>query len=156
MQQKVTGNKSPNWAFMSRTVIYDLRQKDKVYLNRLRIVATPWFGVFVHRIMLPDNDRDPHDHPWNFWSFIIRGHYAEDVWEATNKVPTMATIKERKRWSFHGMRMHSAHQIFEISSDLTTLVFTGPRKRVWGFWTKDGFITWDKYEKGLGPDPFDS
>ncbi len=57
---KVVGKRSPRWAIWARMTI---PCKDGLlYLTRLRVVATPWFGVYVHDIHEDDGDRDPHDH----------------------------------------------------------------------------------------------
>jgi hypothetical protein len=50
------------------------------YLVRLRIVQTPWFGIYLHDIHEDDGDRDPHNHPWSFLSFVLRGYYTERVY----------------------------------------------------------------------------
>src|SRR5262249_22689414 len=47
------------------------------YMIRWRLIETPWFGVFFHRILRDDADRHLHDHPWPFVSVILRGGYFE-------------------------------------------------------------------------------
>lgn len=66
-------NPSPRWAFMKRHDIPDLQNPGNTYLRRWRIIQTPWFGVFLHRIYLNDNDREVHDHPWNFTTITDDG-----------------------------------------------------------------------------------
>jgi hypothetical protein len=159
---KATGQKSPRWAVWQRFEIPDRNEPDRVYLRRLRIVQTPWFGVYLHHIFLPDNDRDPHDHPWPFASFVLRGGYTERVWRNPNRrrdeeTDALAVTKTHRRWSLHRVSTDVAHQIVQVAPGLKTLVFVGPRVRQWGFWTEQGFVAWTEYDQaGLGPDPFDS
>ena len=62
------------WKFFKVKKIY--REDGKLYLWRLYILRTPWFGVMLHKIM--DDDPDClHDHPWSFVSFILKGGYEE-------------------------------------------------------------------------------
>lgn len=152
--QQVTGQRSPRWAFMSRMAIASKVTPGETYLDRLRIVQTPYFGVYLHWIHEPDSDRDPHDHPWNFGSFILKGGYTERVWEE----PALGTQDYkgyRRKWgqfSWHKMDTVSAHKIEQISKPLVTLVLVGRRTRNWGFWQQTDypsqarFVTWQNYE----------
>jgi hypothetical protein len=38
-----------------------------------------WFKVVLHRLHAPNWHEKCHDHPWDFWAFIIRGGYLEMV-----------------------------------------------------------------------------
>lgn len=134
---------STRWAFFRWFDIPSAVDPEFVYLRRFRVVQTPWFGVYVHWIYETDSDRYPHDHPWKFWSLILRGGYAELVYDSPGADPTP------KMWppgSFHIMPTDHAHQITDISAPLVTLVFTGSRVREWGFWSPNGFIPWRKFD----------
>src|SRR6266404_3883909 len=37
-------------------------------------------GLFLHVIHRNDDDRDPHTHPWNFTSLILKGGYLDEQW----------------------------------------------------------------------------
>jgi hypothetical protein len=37
-------------------------------------------GIFLHVIHRNDDDRDPHDHPWDFTSVILKGGYVDEQW----------------------------------------------------------------------------
>lgn len=122
------------------------------YLKRLRIVQTPMFGFYIHWINLPDEDRDPHDHPWKFISIVLRGGYKESVYTTRKQI----YYNEHKRFSVHKMGTEKAHQITKLQPRTVTLIFTGKRSREWGFWTEQGWVPWREYNKGkgYGPDPF--
>lgn len=143
---------SPRWAFLKWFDIPDRENPDLVYLRRLRIVQTPLFAIYIHWIYLPDTDRDPHDHPWNFWSLILRGGYTERLHKKSGE----QVLNAWYRGSFHKMSITHAHKITELIPGTVTMVVTGPRHRTWGFWTEEGFVKYMDYDKaeGYGPDPF--
>ena len=141
------GTPSTLWAFMDG---FQVRKGDTPYLDRLRVVQTPLFGVFLHRIHQPDVDRDPHDHPWPFLSFVLSGGYTERIWaDKKRRRNDLHSLEFRRgRWSLHRMRADRAHRILSVEDQLWTLVLTGPRKRDWGFWTNDGLVLWRDYLAG--------
>lgn len=123
-------NRSPRWAFFSKFVIPNLDNPDETYLTRYRIIQTPWFGIFVHRMDGPDSRATLHDHPWTFTSFVLRGGYIERRWD-----PLKMEVNEehRVRW-FNRMPLRAAHSIRTLLRYPTwTLVLTGRRVRTWGF-----------------------
>jgi hypothetical protein len=127
---------SPRWAFMRRRKI---GTDDDVYLDRVYVIQTPWFGIMFHRIFRPDNQRDLHDHPWSFLSFVLRGSYVEDTPNGLRRV----------RW-WNWKRAEDRHSIREVSRrPVWTLVFTGPKRRTWGFWIDGGtrFVKWTEYAR---------
>lgn len=149
---------SPRWAFWKWFDIPDRVDPSKVYLRRLRIIQTPRGAVYLHWIFMADGDRDPHDHPWNFWSLVIRGGYLEKLLG----IPLITrvgevTYPEWGKWSFRKMPRGKAHSILTVQPGTITLVFTGKRSSTWGFYTKQGFVPFDQYDgMNAGPDPFDS
>lgn len=151
---------TPKWAFMRWYRIYS-PDGNELYLKRLRIIQTPLFALYLHWIYLPDDDRDPHCHPWNFWSFIVKGGYVEHLWKRIedrvygNALDVGINIWQRK--SFHKMSIEHAHQIVSLARTPTiSFILTGRRSRDWGFWTKEGYVPRSQYGRaeGHGPDPF--
>lgn len=149
------------WSVWRTMEIMDRTHPDQVYLKRLRIIQTPLFGLYVHWIYLPDNDRDCHDHPWNFWSFVARGAYAEYVRTDPLEWPKQSH-NVHQRFSLHRMTVEKAHKITYVEPGTITVLLIGRRTRDWGFWTDKGWVHWREYntEAGkptaYGPDPFDS
>jgi len=141
MAEVAGGTRSGRWAFLEG---FDIGAEGDPYLDRLRIVQTPWFGIYLHHIHRPDADRDPHDHPWTFASLVLAGSYEETVWPDKRCRYTYVTRK-RRRFTVARTRLKSAHMITRIDGLLWTLVLTGPRRHHWGFWTPDGFTEWEKY-----------
>lgn len=134
---------SSRWGVMRRMT---LRRADgRAYLDRLRIVQTPWFGVYLHRMDAPDPGRDLHDHPWPFITCVLSGGYTEyradlrdagllaDRAESTGRLP--GRIERRYPWRPRRMRLDEAHTIVVLHKVPTwTLVLTGRRVRNWGFY----------------------
>jgi hypothetical protein len=144
----VIGSRSPRWAFMSRMVIPSKRpeaHEGDFYLSRLRILQTPWFGILLHHIGEPDNERDPHDHPWNFVSFIVKGGYREELHIYMGLLMHQRFFRYWKRFTWHKMDIEKAHRIIEVDPGTITLIFTGRRSREWGFWTPSGWVKWNEY-----------
>jgi hypothetical protein len=134
------------WAFWQWSDIPSCVNEGFVYLRRLRVIQTPWFSVLIHWIHEADVGRWPHDHPWVFWSWILRGYYQEDYWPDTSWMyrQKLGPIPQVwKKWSLHKMPYESAHKITYASEGLTTLVITGRRRRAFRFWTDERPVRWD-------------
>lgn len=133
------GNKS--WAFWRWC---DIRTNGEIYLTRLTLLKTPWFGLKLHWIRKPDPDRDLHDHPWWFASLVLRGGYDELV----NEYPWDTSMTKRKavRW-FNYKNTVSGHRIIAVKPKTLTLVFTGPKAKSWGFYNDEtgDFTDWRNY-----------
>lgn len=134
------------WAFWQWADIPSHVNPGQVYLRRLRVINTPWFGVFVHWINEADTGRHPHDHPWGFYSWVVRGGYWEEVWPTWKhhslEIPPLQYA--HRRGSIHRMGIEAAHKIVLVTEGLTTIVFAGKRQRKFCFWTPEGKIPWDK------------
>lgn len=139
----------PDFAFMRVQRIPAL--DDSLYLWRLRILETPWFGIYLHRIFRSDSDRELHDHPWPFVSFVLRGYYLEEV--PLRRQPfafggvRRATANEIRRvqW-FNFKRATDFHRISFLSRrQVWTLVVRGLRARGWRFQTDDGYLDHDEW-----------
>lgn len=145
------------WNFMSWADIPDARNITQVYLRRLRILQTPWFALYLHFIYESDADRDPHDHPFTFWSFIVKGGYTERIWDVVPGVmAAFQPLREKtwKRFSLHKMGQRQAHMIDRLEPGTITLVFCGPKtgNGRWGFYTDYGttgssFVPWAQYNR---------
>lgn len=122
---KVTGatGKSKRWQFMTVFRIGD-------YLTRLRIVQTPAFGIYLHKIKRPDKDQGIHDHPWSFVSIILLGSY----YELRRNPVTMEKEVKFHRW-LNVVRKHDQHRILRLTRPTVwSLMLVGRRYRTWGYW----------------------
>ena len=145
-----------NWRRWGLLSGIDIGTEGDPYLDRLRLIETPLFAVFLHHIHRPDLDRDPHDHPWWFASWVICGRYTELI-RPDKTDPARGIWRERERGSLRCLSRKSAHRIVSIGRPLWTLVITGPSHGTWswGFWLDDrSFLRWDKYLSANGHEEY--
>lgn len=130
-------------------VILD-RLDNEPYLERYYVFLKDrsWFpfNIFVHKFLKSDPD-DVHDHPWPFFTVILKGGY----WEWT---PTFNSkgekIAEIGKWhgagSFRTAGANTYHRI-ELDPDIEcwTLFMPGRKKRDWGFLVKNKWVQWEQY-----------
>lgn len=117
--------------------------RDTVYMTRvfltpkippvpaLRIQGGQWYLHVFHR---EDLDRDPHDHPFPFWTLPLNMGYTEDVYNPDSQCWTSVRVP-RWRWSYR----HATHCHRVVATDsgrwpLVTIVYRGHTERRWGFW----------------------
>jgi hypothetical protein len=126
----LAANRSPKWAFMEKFVVPNFDTDSETYLTRWRLIQTPWFGIYLHRIGTPDSRPTLHDHPWDFTALVLRGGYIERRLD-----PMTMQVNEEHRIRFvNRMRTHDAHAITRLFRVPTwTLVFVGARRRTWGY-----------------------
>ena len=94
------------------------------------------FNIFVHKFLKSDPD-DLHDHPWGYFTFILRGGY----WEYTPK---------GKFWRGAGhFRVNSANSLHRIEVEpgvsAWTLFIPFAKKREWGFIKKGKWVQHEQY-----------
>lgn len=135
---------------------------ETVYLVRYIVFKSRLGCIYIHRFMRTDAD-DPHDHPWNFWTYVISGGYVERyydkskpnkdetkytsfwTWNANRREP--GSLAYRKATDIHVVKTDKERAMDEIKDAPYTLCLMGPRIRDWGFWTEDGakFQDWRSY-----------
>lgn len=114
---------------------FDIGLDGSVYLRRYKLVRSRWFNLYLHEILRSDADACFHDHPWWFWTLILRGGYVEHL-------PKGSFLRRPGRLYFRPARW--AHRL-DLHRPAWTLVLTGPRRRRWGFHTRDG---WHPFRQG--------
>lgn len=118
-----------------------LRRADgAVYLDRWGL-GTRLCGVYLHRMTAPDPGLDLHDHPWWFCSLILRGGYTEACAEARRELSDGGHgFRTWRRGSVHSLGLDVCHRIIDIEKPTWTLIFRGPVRRTWGFYTPEGWV----------------
>lgn len=103
-----------------------------LHFRRWRILSTPWFGVYIHRIYKADDDKYLHDHPWDYWSMVLTGSYNEET--ETSPRPGHGKENMLVPGSCNSRRGEQFHKIKSLNSkSVTTLFITGKRRRDWGY-----------------------
>jgi hypothetical protein len=115
-----------------------------VYLRRRRIVQTPWFGVYHHRIFREDQDRHLHSHPWPFLSAVLTGGYREVV--AMPAGDAVESVLTHRAGRIHRFPDGMVHKIVHVEPGTRTLVLVGRRRESWGFYVPGrGIVPWRTY-----------
>ena len=101
------------------------------------VFETKWFSVRLHKWMGPDDLRNLHDHPWDYWAMVIKGGYTERL-EDLNfywMLPWKPVYRKAER----------KHAVEPFTYPTWSILLTGPEKREWGFWVKGKFRKRNKY-----------
>lgn len=108
----------------------EIHKPEGLYLRRFYL-SPRWswvpFMIFLHNIRL-DDDRNMHDHPWDFWSFILLGCYREWYMRAGKLLMRMAPAGTLLR-----NKAEHVHRV-EIVRPVWSLVIAFRPRRMWGFW----------------------
>ena len=99
------------------------------------------FNVFLHKFIKSDPD-DLHDHPWSYFTLIIRGGY----WEWVPNAAGGTVAKWRGPGHFRTSKAESFHRIeIDPGVDTWTLFVPFVKIRDWGFLLKGEWIAHEKY-----------
>lgn len=154
-----------NWLRLSFEPDFVIGGHDRPYLLRWWIVPrNKWFNVYLHQILRDDDDRALHDHPWNNCSVILSGRYREVTlypqplqsiasmqkqWSPSEQITTWNWPKcshIREAGSITRRKAEHPHRLELIDGKpCWTLFISGPRRREWGFHTKDGWVHWKDF-----------
>lgn len=122
-----------------------------VYMRRFIFLLPFGLGTIrLHHIVRSDDDRHLHDHPFDFVSFLLSGDYVETTpltWAPGRKYePGVDPTKTRAwpRFSIVRKRAEDLHCL-SLKRPVWTLVFSGPKRRDWGFATERGWISNHEY-----------
>ena len=104
------------------------------------------FNVFLHNFHKGDPD-DVHDHPWPYFTLILKGGYYEWIPQFNSEgIKTCEIGKWRGPGHFRFCSANSYHRIeLDPGVDCWTLFMPGPQKREWGFLVKNKWVHNDKY-----------
>lgn len=111
-------------------------------MYRRTLVSHRWVKILWHRFVPNSHDRDPHDHPRSFVTFVLRGSYLDD--SPTGGMDLVSAPAIRFRRATH------AHVTYVGPEGCTTLVVMGPLERPWGFIRDGRWWGWRRYEREFG------
>ncbi|WP_235631105.1 hypothetical protein [Mycobacteroides abscessus] len=125
------------------------------YLLRWYVIPrNRWLNIYLHKFLRDDDDRALHDHPWWFVSLMLWGQYVEvtDEGRSVRSAPEPWRLfwgdrplafrrgTWRHRVELVPVATHSNQFIARRDQrklPCWTLIVTGRRVRLWGFWCKD-------------------
>lgn len=98
------------------------------------------FNIFIHKFHKGDPG-DVHDHPWPYFTLILRGGYYEWVPQFVDGLMIGQIRKWRGPGHFRFCNAKSFHRI-ELKEGVTpwTLFMPGPQTREWGFLVNNKWI----------------
>lgn len=129
------------------------------------------FAIRLHRWYADDDHRAPHDHPYWFWTFVLRGGYVDiayDVDENGGCTVSDAQIMGRsrreriapglglgrgRRWAYRPAE--HLHSVQRVLPNTWTLLISGRPFRRWGFQIGGKKLMRDKYFAVHGHHPCD-
>lgn len=94
------------------------------------------FSLRIHHIVRPDEDRHPHDHPFNARTWILRGGYEEVRLVPMDDLPGFDRMVEFSRLPGDTATLghNQYHRITKLyGGEAVTLFAFGPYKGQWGF-----------------------
>jgi hypothetical protein len=101
----------------------------------------PWFpwSARVHQILRRDLFPEPHDHPVNARTFILKNHYVEERDEG---------LYWREAGDSAAIKFGEFHNIVHVPPDgVWTLFILGPKKGGWGFRINGVKVPWREHLK---------
>lgn len=97
-----------------------------------------WVGrILVHHFVRSDADRELHDHPWPFFSLILRHGYIEETEAGLTYIRPWRIIYRPANWR------HRVH--VQPGKTPWTIIFTGHKERTWFFWRDGVAIPWREF-----------
>ncbi|WP_200955643.1 hypothetical protein [Massilia sp. Root418] len=98
-------------------------------------------SIRIHHIVLPDQDRDLHDHPWNARTIVLKGGYTEARRE--NRVYHLYT---RLAGDTATLKYGEYHRITSLEpGGAWTMFITGRYRGTWGFMVDGAKVPWREY-----------
>lgn len=133
------------------------RDNEDIYMVRYILFRSNFFSIYIHQFLRSDKD-SYHDHPWNFWTFIVSNTYTEHTpWlskdgkvigdkELTRDVFTNRLL-HRKAEQLHWVELRRSYSFNDRFDAPTTVCLIGRRRRAWGFLDKETeqWVFWKKY-----------
>lgn len=101
-------------------------------------------GLYVHRFHRSDEDRELHNHPWQWaLSLVLAGGYVEERRIEGGAIRTRVVGPG----SLNYITADTFHRVDLIDEDAWTLFLVGPRVGSWGFWDRvsGAFIPWREF-----------
>lgn len=133
----------------------DIVKDGSLYLRRWKLrKRADGSGIYIHRIVRSDDDRDPHTHPWRFTTFILAGGYTDETWtwceECADRhkylLANLRPLRLYRRTASHMHRVRLHEDGLGGRIEAWTLVFLGQHEAEWGFYVSGrGFVHWRDY-----------
>jgi len=122
-----SGKPASKWVFFERRfVIPDYDNPHEPSRIRWRLFSCPYFGIYLHNWYKPDPRSTLHNHPWSFFSIILRGGYSEVV-----AIPGKTDGQLVKY--FNWVPRKKFHTVVMVVPGTWSLMFVGRDHGDWGY-----------------------
>lgn len=104
------------------------------------------FNIFLHHFLRSDPDH-VHDHPWPYFTIILRGGYWEwqPITDDQGQVLTEIAVW-RGAGHFRWSPASSFHRVeLDPNVDCWSLFIPGIKQQEWGFWFQRRWVQWQEY-----------
>jgi hypothetical protein len=105
-------------------------------------LTTPWLKFRLHHFYPGTSDRDYHDHPWPFLTFVLHGGYIDERLDGRQDKLSAGSVRYRSA--------HHAHKTFAGPKGCWTFVVGPHERREWGFFVNNRWMDWRTYTKKFG------
>jgi hypothetical protein len=144
--------------FHHEDIVKDIDGQQSLYLRRWFLWGwspiskdpRPRRGVYLHWFCRSDDDRDPHDHPWDFRTLVLWGGYVDEQWNSfDNNGFNGRWVNGYEPMGFLAYRLRKAEHLHRVQlmpgRTSWSLLFISPKRRGWGFYTPNGWVGWRDY-----------
>lgn len=114
-------------------LIKEIKSKTgELHFKRWQIFSCRFFSIYIHGIYKADEDFYLHDHPWNYFSILLKGYFTERVKDKTRPGKYLDNILGPGSFVFK--KAEDFHKIQQLRSpSIYTLFIAGRRRREWGY-----------------------
>lgn len=133
------GMKYAQWRGTVRNIMD--RENSDIYMIRYIVFKSRFCSIYIHRFLRSDLDT-PHDHPWNFFTYVVEKGYTEELMTREPKRGLLTPIiVNRKPGSLAYRKAEAMHRVIldrdyspdEQAEAPLTVCLMLKRRRMWGF-----------------------
>jgi hypothetical protein len=89
-------------------------------------------GLYIHCFHRSDDDRELHNHPWEWaLSFVVAGGYREE-----RRLGNRVVSRDVLPLSLNFIRAEDYHRVDLLKDEAWSIFLTGPKMASWGFWDR--------------------
>lgn len=130
--------------------IKEIRSREGVlHFRRWQLLSIPFttVRVYLHMITRADEDKFPHNHPWNLWTMILRGGYKEDKVTTGDDGTSRITVTTRRKFGSMGSITRDAyHRVTKLYGPQSwSLAVVWGERQDWGYLAPWGHMTEKEY-----------
>lgn len=116
--------------------------REGTFASRVLQRLTGYASIRLHHLLREDHDREPHNHPFNYRTFVLDGYYTE----AYRKRQGKDVLRDVLAGETATGNAEVFHRITEVAAGgVWTLFCMTPNTDAWGFLSKGKYVPSAKY-----------